>query len=49
MHVAAQAGHTGFVEVSQPRSHHQSHVKQLLCELGADVDLSDTQGNTPLH
>ena len=22
---------------------------QMLCDLGADVDLADDQGNTPLH
>lgn len=55
MHVAATKGNEGFVRVwltslMLPKCLDVSNVSdKMFCDLGADFDLPDLQGNTPLH
>lgn len=52
LHVAATKGNEGFVRVSTVSSATRvvlTFVSQMFCDLGADFDLPDLQGNTPLH
>lgn len=52
LHVAATKGNEEFVRVSYTRKmclKSNSFLSQMFCDLGADFDLPDLQGNTPLH
>ena len=53
LHVAASKGNEELVRVSvasvpSPR-YPFLNCNQMLCDLGADFDLADNDGNTPLH
>lgn len=50
-HIAALHGRDEFVRVHALHYPKQSNLcpVQFLCEIGADIDLSDTLGNCPLH
>ena len=52
LHVSATKGNEELVRVCVPRLSCDLRLHtmyQMLCDLGADVDLPDHQGNTPLH
>jgi ankyrin repeat protein len=52
LHIAALKGNEELVRVHKLfvlRFLSLNHPHQMLCDLGADVDLSDDEGNTPLH
>jgi ankyrin repeat protein len=56
LHVAALKGNEELVRVRQAHSRlirvellTNAGSPQMLCDLGADYDLSDNKGNTPLH
>jgi len=55
LHIAALKGNEELVRVCSsavscfPLTSIFSSSHQMLCDLGADFDLSDNKGNTPLH
>ena len=52
LHVASLKGNEEFVRVSVTDLWHVELFKdipQMLCDYGADFDLPDEEGNTPLH
>lgn len=53
LHIAALHGRDEFVQVYvaayRPSIPGLTPFIQMLCEIGADIDLSDLVGNTPLH
>lgn len=54
LHVAAQRGNEELVRVRLANVLDSSRpplilIFQMLCDSGADFDLSDNEGNTPLH
>ena len=52
LHVAAAKGNEELVRVSTSHLVFVLAVSsryQMLCDLGADIDLPDNEGNTPLH
>jgi uncharacterized protein len=52
LHIASSKGIEELVRVRTPAFwwlYHTHMPHQMLCDLGADFDLSDNKGNTPLH
>lgn len=56
LHITALKGDEELVRVSRQMSSlslcarpYKADMDQMLCDLGADYDLADNEGNTPLH